>query len=63
MLRKQLSLNEYHHVMIACEQNWVEPGLNVGYSTWVELTFECPSENNVRCTWLQAATDTEIFSI
>ena len=47
MHTRQLSLNEYHHVMIACEQKLVEPGLNVGYSTRVEPTFGWPYEKGV----------------
>ena len=41
---KCLEHNEYHHLMIACEQKlgwtWVKSGL-------LNLTFECPYKNSV----------------
>ena len=73
MHRRQLSLNEYHRVMIACEQKLA--GLNVGYSTQVELTFGWPYEkgikplkdyltwNNVLCFLLSVRYHTSNYNI
>ena len=35
------------NIILLVNRNWVEPGLNVGYSTRVEPTFGCPCENGV----------------